>query len=266
MKPAASIDVNTKFIFHTMDALEGRAFKKPDEFGPEDVNPATGPIFINGAKPGTVLVVRILAIRPVNTGYAGAGSGAQRIVRQFNISGNEIRFSDHISLEMQPMIGVIGVAPREGRYSNMVAGDHGGNMDCNLARAGATVYLPIFTEGGLLAMGDVHAVMGDGEVGGQGIEVAADIEIEVGIENWRLKRPLIETDEVWATVAAARDFMTAAWTAVGDMVGYIGMRFGLSPPEALLLVSLAGNVRVCQIVTDMPTARVELPKRTKMNV
>ena len=143
----------------------------------------------------------------------------------------------------------------------MIAGDHGGNMDCNLARAGATIYLPIFTDGGLLAMGDVHAIMGDGEVSGQGIEVGADIEIEVGIENWQLKRPLIETDEVWATVAAARDFMTAAWTAVGDMVGYIGMKFGLSPSEALLLVSLAGNVRVCQIVTDMPTARVELLKR-----
>lgn len=147
----------------------------------------------------------------------------------------------------------------------MIAGDHGGNMDCNLARAGATVYLPIFIDGGLLAMGDVHAVMGDGEVGGQGIEVGAEIEIEVAIENWQLKRPFIETDEVWATVAAASDFMTAAWTAVGDMVDYIGMKFGLSPPEALLLVSLAGNIRVCQIVTAMPTARVELPKGMNMS-
>jgi len=265
MKPAASIDLGTRIIIHTMDALEGRAFDQL-EFGPEDVNPATGPIFINGARPGDVLAVHILSIRPINTGYAGAGSGTQRIVRQFHVIGDEIRFSDDISLEMQPMIGVIGVAPREGGYSSMVAGDHGGNMDCNLARAGATIYLPIFTEGGLLAMGDVHAIMGDGEVSGQGIEVAADIEIEVGIGKWRLRRPLIETDEVWATVAAARDLMAAARTAVGDIVDYVEMKFGLSSSEALLLVSLAGNVRVCQIVTDMPTARVELPKRLMRNV
>jgi len=266
MKPAVSIELNSKIILQTMDALEGRAFNPPETFGPEGVNPATGPIFINGLRPGDVLAVRILSIRPINNGYASAGSGPQRIMKEFNVNGNEIRFSDDISLEIKPMVGVIGVAPREGRHSNMVAGDHGGNMDCNLAGAGAAVYLPIFTEGGLLALGDVHAIMGDGEVSGQGIEVGADIEIEVGIENMKLKRPLIETDEVWATVAAAGDFMTAAWTAVGDIVEYMGMKFGLSPSEALLLVSLAGNVRVCQIVTDMPTARVELPKRIIKNV
>jgi amidase len=159
------------------------------------------------------------------------------------------------------MIGVIGVAPRSGRYDNTIAGDHGGNMDCNLVRAGSTIYLPIFVEGGLLAMGDVHATMGDGEVGGQGIEVAAEVEIEVGtMRNWSLRRPFIETDEVWATVAAARNLVKAAWVAVEDMANYVSMKFGLSDAEALLLLSAAGDVRVCQIVTEMPTARFELPK------
>jgi len=177
IKPAIRVESNTKIILHVMDALEGRAFNPPDNLRPEDVNPATGPIFVKGLKPGDVLAVKVLAIRPIGTGYAGAGSGAKRIMRQFYFSGNGIRFSDYISLRARPMIGVIGVAPRKGRYSNMIAGDHGGNLDCNLVRAGSTIYLPIFVEGGLLAIGDVHATMGDGEVGGQGIEVAAEVEV-----------------------------------------------------------------------------------------
>ena len=98
------------------------------------------------------------------------------------------------------------------------------------------------------------------------LRLNSDEHIHFFEQNMKLKRPFIETDEVWATVAAAGDFVTAAWTAVGDIVEYMGMKFGLSPSEALLLVSLAGNVRVCQIVTDMPTARVELPKRIIKNV
>lgn len=265
--PAIRVEANARIILQTMDALEGRAFNPPGEFSPEDVNPATGPIFIEGAKPGDVLAVKVLAIRPAGAGYAGVGSGAHRIMRQFHVGSNGIRFSEGISLEAHPMIGVIGVAPRVGRYSNTTAGDHGGNMDCNLIRAGSTIYLPIFVEGGLIAIGDVHAAMGDGEVGGQGIEVAAEVEIEVGtMQNWALRRPFIETDEVWATVAAARDLVKAAWVAVGDMADYVSRKFGFSDAEALLLLSAAGDVRVCQIVTEMPTARFELSKRILRNL
>ena len=269
MPPAIRIQPNTRITVDALDALEGRAFNGSRKFEIEDVNPATGPIFVEGAEPGDVLAVRILTIRPVGVGYAGAGGkgGAlgdripERLMRRFD-ANPEIRFSDRITLEAHPSIGVIGVAPPEGRYSTMDAGDYGGNLDCNLVCKGATVHLPVAVEGGLLALGDVHAVMGDGEVGGQGIETAAEVELEIGVmKDWPIRRPLIETDEVWATVAAASDFETAAWTAVQDMVFFIATQTGMEDAEAFLLVSLAGQVRVCQIVTPMPTARVEFSKR-----
>ncbi|HID05869.1 MAG TPA: acetamidase [Armatimonadetes bacterium] len=262
---------NAKVVVEVLDAYEGRAIDASAKFCREDVNPATGPIFVCGAMPGDVLAIRICAIHPAGIGYAGIGAGAlsgrisERLIQQFEI-GDAIHFSRGITLIPQPMIGVIGVAPCAGRLSTMDAGAHGGNMDCNLARAGATVYLPVFVEGGLLAIGDVHALMGDGEVGGQGIEVTAEVELEIGIiKNWSLKRPMIETDDVWATVAAGDDFESAVWMAVHDMVDFLTSQLNITDGEALLLISLTGDVRVCQIVTSTPTARVEFPERLLSN-
>lgn len=85
------------------------------------------------------------------------------------------------------------------------------------------------------------------------------------MKNWPLKRPFIETDGVWATVATDRDLMKASWIAVKDMIDYVTMKFGITEEEALLLLSASGNVRVCQIVNKLPTTRFEVPKRIIRN-
>lgn len=78
-------------------------------------------------------------------------------------------FSDDIKLPLTPMIGVMGVATKNGEIHCAVPEDHGANMDTKLVRVGSRVYFPVNAEGAGLAVGDMHACMGDGELSGTGI-------------------------------------------------------------------------------------------------
>ena len=145
------------------------------------INGATGPIFIKGAMPGDTLSVSIIDIKPNNSGVArifpGEGQLSNLIetpyAQFFEINQGQIRMNDRVNFPLNPMIGVIGVAPEFGEIPTMPAGKHGGNLDNNLNGIGATVHLPVKHEGALLAIGDMHASMGDGEICGTGIETVS---------------------------------------------------------------------------------------------
>ena len=136
------------------------------------VNPATGPVFIESSRPGNIIKVEILKIEIRNFAVMsiehGNGALEEFIEGQetsiYPIRDGKMIFNEQISLPIKPMIGVIGVAPAGKEILNGTPGAHGGNMDCKIITAGTTVYLPVNVEGALLAAGDLHAVMGDGEV------------------------------------------------------------------------------------------------------
>ena len=136
------------------------------------INPATGPVYVNEAKPGDILAVKIERIELADQGVMATGPQlgvmGHRIkdftIKMIPIENNEAVFNEQIRLPLNPMIGVIGVAPEEGDISCGTPGNHGGNMDTTLIGEGATIYFPVFHEGALFSLGDVHAAMGDGEV------------------------------------------------------------------------------------------------------
>ena len=128
-------------------------------------------------------------------------------------------FNDKIAISLNPMIGVIGVAPAGEPVSCGTPGAHGGNMDTKLITEGATLYFPVFTEGALFALGDLHAAMGDGEVGVSGIEIPGKVTVTLTvIKGPSLKNPLLVSDEGIAAIVSAPTLDEAAKTSVEEMI------------------------------------------------
>lgn len=231
--------------------------------------PMTGPIAITGAEPGDALAVYIAAIDFEDSGWTdvpiGVGPTAGLIteaeVRVLPIRDGRIDFGFGLHLPLTPMIGAIGTAPKDQAIDSGVPEAHGGNLDCTLIRPGATLFLPVNVSGALLALGDLHAAMGDGESGSAGLEVNGSVVLRTGlIKQATLPLPLVDTGEVVATITSAPDLDEAARMAVISMVAWLASSTALGVNDAAMLVSLSGELRICQVVDPLMTCRLELPK------
>ena len=273
-KPALNVEAGARLQFETWDALQGQVRAEGgDSFDGLDwsrVNPATGPVYINGAQPGDVLCVTIEKIEVEEQGVVlcGKGMGVLGGVLQgsftkiVSIKDGMAHFSKDIKLPLNKMVGVIGVAPLEGEIPCGVPDAHGGNMDCKEIKEGATVMLPVNVPGALLAIGDLHAVMADGEIGVTGVEVGGSVTVTVDvIKNKPLPLPMIWNENYVMTLASDEDLDKAVDMAVANMVNYLSKFEGLAVEDAVMLCSLAADVRICQVVDPKKTARVEFPRR-----
>lgn len=277
IEPGETITVETYDCYQGQLLPEGSSFKNFDRrFG----NPATGPICINGAKPGDLLKITIqkIALGPVGILDIGPNSGAMKeyfpepVIRRIPVEDGTLTYCGtngrDVKIPVKPMIGVIGTAPSKaaGAVSTMTPMDHGGNMDCTRICEGSILYLPVFTEGGLLALGDFHAIMGDGEVGNCGVEIEGEAELTIdlihGTDNTSpvISFPLIENSEQWITVAYGETLDLASEKAVKQMFQFLTGHQNLSPADAGMLIDMLGDLIVCQIVNPMKTARMEVPK------
>jgi len=271
--PAVRVEPGTSILFEVLDALDDQIHSDEDSASKIDlnhVNAATGPVFVNGAKPGDTLVAEILNIKPWDWGAAliipGFGSLQEMIpgpytkVFHFEKDGS-IRYGKSIQLPCKPMIGTIGVAPSE-PITTLSSGTHGGNLDTTDIRAGSKVYLPVLVDGALFGVGDVHASMGDGEVCGTGIECGAEVTIRLDlIRNYSIPRPRIETEDEIMTVASAGGLESAIKIALQDMVSWLEVDKHLTAEEAYVLISITGDVRIGQIVDPAVTVRIAVPKK-----
>jgi acetamidase/formamidase len=238
------------------------------------INPVTGPIYVEGAKPGDALVVEILDLEVDAWGWTanipGFGLLAERFtepaLRSSRIANGVVELFTGMRLPSVPMIGTIGVAPAEaGAFSVVPPTRYGGNMDIRQVGAGATLYLPVAVEGGLLSLGDGHAAQGDGEVCGTAIETRALATLRVSLERDRhLPAPMLLTDprsqrigRAFATTGIGPDLMTAARDATSTMIAEIVRRTTLSEIDAYLLASVAGDLKISEVV-DVPNWVVSL--------
>jgi len=219
-------------------------------------NPATGPIAVTGARPGHALVVEILAIEPAAVGYLSAPGGGYD---EFRIADGHFSYRG-VRLKVEPMIGVLGVAPAEGAWTTMGCGPFGGNLDIRDFRPGATVWLPVFQPGGLLVAGDVHALMADGEIGGQGLEVAAEVALRVSVEREPLGAfPYLVCDDRLMAIGTGASLDEAALAAAEAMVAVLSGCRLMSAREARKFLGLVGQLRVGQFCCQTKSARVAVP-------
>jgi amidase len=162
------------------------------------------------------------------------------------------------------MIGVIGTAPAGEGIATAFPGPHGGNMDNRYVTTGAKVHLPVAVPGALLALGDVHASMGDGEITMVGLEIAAEVTVRVELNRGAsASRPWIETAAAWVTTGDALDPVEALRIAADGMASLLQQRLDLSFDDAYMLMSARCDVQVCQLCspgTFPVTARAVFPR------
>lgn len=263
----ATIEVATKDCFSNQIREPGDA---PDAIDFDDTNPVTGPIYIHGAEPGDTLKVYIEKIELDAKGTVCVIEGQGAVGHKVSGSHSKIvpikdgfaEFSSDIKIPIKPMIGVIGVAPAEGSVNSGTPGAHGGNMDNIMVCEGATLYLPVAVEGALLALGDVHAVMGDGEIGVTGLEIPANVTLAVDVIKGNAPEyPMLENEEVFSVIVSKETVDEAADVSAALMVDFLTTKIDLSKEEIIMLMSLVGNVEICQIVDPLKTVRFVFPKK-----
>ena len=269
--PVARIAPGDTIRLETADCFADRITGPADvkSFDWDSVNPATGPVYVEGAEPGDVLAVRIERLETAGRGIMCTGGGwgvlGDRIDeltwRFLDVGSEGAGWEGGPAVPLKPMIGVIGVAPAGDDVPCGTPGSHGGNMDTRLIGEGATLYLPVQVPGALLAAGDLHAAMGDGEVAVTGVEVAGAVTLHVTLRrDLRLSDPVVENDELVATIASAPTLDEAAGAATHAMADLLHERLGLDMADAVMLMSAGGHVRVSQMVDPLRTARFEMPK------
>lgn len=234
----------------------------------EQINPASGPIYIEGAEPGDVLKVNIekitldeKAVMVTSPGFGLLGEDVQETVTKvIPIKEGKAELFG-LQLPLRPMIGVIGTAPMEGRIETGTPGAHGGNMDCRRITQGSSLYLPVHVEGALLSLGDLHALMGDGEICVCGAEIAGEVVITTEVlKNSTIPTPSVETEEVFAAIYSADTMEEASKGAARNLLGYLQEETDLSFSEAYMLLSATGTLAVCQVVDPKMTMRMEIPR------
>jgi len=231
--------------------------------------PMTGPISVEGAEPGDALAIYIDEIHMDDRGWTVAqpdrGAVGEFIreaeVRVLPIRNGYVEFGFGVFLPVAPMIGAIGTAPLGQAFGSGIPEAHGGNMDCTLIKPKSTLYLPVNVPGALFGLGDLHAAMGDGEVGMAGLEVSGGVTLKFGlVKSATLPLPLVDSGTTVSVIVSAPDLDEAARRAVQEMVKWIVASTQLSVNDANMLVSLAGDVRICQIVDPLMTCRMDMPK------
>ncbi|MHC4739682.1 MAG: acetamidase/formamidase family protein [Planctomycetota bacterium] len=229
----------------------------------DPIHPLTGPVYVEGAEPGDILAVKIHKIELGEYGWQAIVPGfgfladefSEAKLKIFKLGANKksVNFTDKISIQLKPFAGVMGVAPKTEEM--LVTGPpraNGGNMDDPSLVEGTTVYFPVFVKGALFSVGDAHAVQGYGEVCGTAIEAPVRIVYEVNvIKGRKIAEPQYETDDYYAVTGFGRTIDEAAKKATGYMIDYLAAEHGLSREDAYMLCSLAGDLKIAEVV-DIP--------------
>ncbi len=236
----------------------------------DPIHPLTGPVYVEGAEPGDVLAVTLHEIEIGDWGWHGIFPGFGFLAEEFPEAylktwrfapGDSVaRFSDRIRIPLRPFAGVMGVAPAtDSMLSTIPPRANGGNMDNRHLTVGTTVYFPVFVDGANFSIGDTHAAQGDGEVSGTAIEAPMRIVYEVNVLKGgrAIEEPQYETEEFYGVTAFATTIDEAARKATRYMIDYLVAEQGLSRYEAYSLASLAGDLKISEVV-DVPHMLVSM--------
>ena len=274
------------------DIVETRTFSKPGDYYDRAGGPwpgEVGPFHIEGATPDDTLVVRILRLRPnrdtavsaVNPSGISAVAGDSR-TRMLNEPLPARRFvwrldrtrnvgildlpnsaSKSIEIPLRPMLGRLAVAPAgDEAWGGLWPGNFGGNMDAADAREGTTVYLPIFHPGANFYFGDGHALQGDGEIVGSGLETTMDVTFQFDlIKGRRIRWPRMEDADDIMVVGSVRPLVDAFRIAQVELIDWLVEDYGFERMEAYQVVSQGGHTRVANVVDPNYSVVAKFPKK-----
>jgi acetamidase/formamidase len=284
--PVLRIADGDTVITTTVDARgQDASGKKVTEPG----NPQTGPFYVEGAQPGDTLVVKLDKLRPnrphgwtrkmvaanvVDPGYTEhlpwPKDGKSTAIWEVDNDAGTVTLIDPVdtklgrwSLPLDPMVGCFGVAPNRGQAINTgTSGEYGGNMDYRGFREGVTVYFPVNVEGALFHIGDGHAVQGDGEIVGTGVEISFDVQFTVHVQKGKkINWPRGENEDYIFTVGNARPLDQCVQHATTEMIEWLRSDYGLDATGAHILLGQAVEYDLGNIFDPAFTMVCKVPKR-----
>jgi amidase len=283
-EPVLHIEDGDTVITTTVDNAGRDAFDKQVTTAG---NPLTGPFYIKNAEPGDALAVRFDRLWPnrkmgrtstiVATSVVDPDYVADMPPREPHVGAEwelnlekgtaTLAYPDtklgRFVLPLKPMLGCLGVAPRGGQViSSATSGPYGGNMDYNGFMAGTTVYFPVFASGGLFFIGDGHAVQGDGEIVGTGIEVSFDVQFTVKLfKDKKINWPRAESKEYIMTAGNVRPLEQALQHATTEMVRWLQDEYGLEGRAAHILLGQCVEYDVGNVFDPAYTVICKLRKK-----
>ena len=280
--PALRIKPGDRVVTKTVDASGVDWNGKQVAQGP---NPQTGPFFVEGAEPGDMLIVTFARIE-LNRATAWSSSllapyavdpasllartdrDARRVTWLLDKARNVARLDGPeiggIELRLRPMLGCVGVAPaRKEAVATSTPGPFGGNMDYAGLNQGVKVMLPVNEPGALLFVGDGHALQGEGEVVGTGLETSMDVEFTVQlVKKSPIQWPRLENDTHVMVLGSERSLIEALQQATSEMHRWLMQDYGLSERGASLLMGQALEYEVANVVDPRFTMVAKMRKAT----
>jgi acetamidase/formamidase len=283
--PVLRIEPGDTVVTATVDA-DGRDARGRQVAAPG--NPQTGPFFVTGAEPGDALQVRFDRIWPnrdraeANTWIAPRllepeylrelpSAASEPVLAQWHVDaqrGTAMLVSPEtglgpLVLPIDPMLGCFGVAPDRGQaISTATSGPYGGNMDYRGFRAGVTVFLPVFVPGALFFVGDGHALQGEGEIAGGGLEISMDVEFSVSLRKQAgLRWPRGESSDHLFTVGNARPVDQAIQHATTEMVRWLQNDLHMDALGVHALLGQCVEYDVGNVYDPAYTMVCKIPKR-----
>jgi acetamidase/formamidase len=184
----------------------------------------------------------------------------QRMTGSVDLPGSTL---GTLTAPLRPMLGRVAVAPEgEEAFGGLWPGRFGGNMDASDVTEGATVYLPVFHEGALFYFGDGHALQGDAEVCGSGLETSMEVAFRFGLlKQKRIAWPRLEDAEHLMVAGSARPLSDALRIAFVELIEWLVADHGFAREDALQAVSQLAVVRVANMVDPLYTVVAKFPKR-----
>ncbi|KAH9940218.1 Formamidase [Epithele typhae] len=254
----------------TVDALASLVFSQLDQ--------VNGPVHVAGARPGDTLRVDVLSVETAEWGWTALIPGFGLLADEFPAAALKLWtlnrtegqagygyawFDEQkgIRVPLRPFAGEMGVAPgMDGAHSTIPPYATGGNVDTRHLSAGSTLFLPVEVDGALFSIGDGHAAQGDGEVCGTAIETPMKVTVRLTVvkdkpyvktPHFHTTSPHASTEEFYCTTGVDSDIREATRSAVRHMIAFLGAEHGLAPADAYMLCSVAGDLRMHEVV-DMP--------------
>ena len=246
--------------------------RQADVAGLFEGNPMAGPIYVEGAAAGDCLAVRIDEIELDRaTGQTGLAPSHGLLPAELLLKNTPTATSvprhlyrwridaasgtatvanplgpHPITVPLNPFVGCIGVCPPWGQaISTLLCGAFGGNMDIPACRAGATIYLPVFVDGALLMMGDIHAAQGHGEIIGGGIETSGKIQCTItAIKGGTIPAPRLRDDSHLTAIGVAGELRAAVQEAYAHLLDWLTEGFGLNRWDGYHLISQTGSLMI----------------------
>jgi acetamidase/formamidase len=234
----------------------------------------TGPVYIEGAEPGDVLEVKILAIKlAIPYAYNAFGPGRGYLPDDYPYAKIKIipldaqrmmaKFAPGIEIPLHPFFGSMGVAPPEkvGRWNSGPPWIMAGNLDNKDLVAGSTLYIPVHAPGALFEVGDGHAGQGDGEVDITALETSLIGTFQFNVrKDMHLKWPRAETPTHYITMGLNDDLNAATTLAVREMIDFLVTEKHLSRDDAYMLASVAADLHITELVDGNKGVHMMIPK------